>query len=171
MTDQAALPEPAEPGERPPGPDKLLSSVCALWLLNALTGASVAIREDLPGELIAGVFTGRNASAEFFKGPGTALSPGLAHIAAQALFAVLSTRGGRVGEAGAAGLSVVGASATAGALGEKITYRVFSPKAFDPAKAAIVSAGIALSSLMSILGARRLLVLRGRRRDSRAYRA
>ena len=171
MTDHAALPEPAEPREISPGPDKLLSSVCALWLLNELTGASVAIREDLPGELIAGVFTGRDTSAEFFKGPGTALSPGLAHIAAQALFAVLSTRGGRVGEAGAAGLIVVGAGATAGALGEKITYRVLAPKTFDSAKAAIVSAGIALSSLMSILGARRLLVLRGRRRDSRAHRA
>ena len=165
MTDRYASPEPAEPRGRgtPPGPDKTLSWVCTLWLLNAATGAAVAIREDLPGELVAGVFTGRDTSAEFFKGPGTALSPGLAHIAAQALFAVLSTRGGRVGEAGAAGLVVVGAGATAGALGEKITYRVLSARTFDPAKAAIVSAGIILSSLMTVLGARRLLVLRGRR--------
>ena len=163
MTDHVALPEPAETREVPPGPDKLLSWVCALWLLNALTGAAVAIRENLPGELIAGVFTGRDASAEFFKGPGTALSPGLAHIAAQAVFAVLSTRGGRAGRAGAAGLVVVGAGATAGALGEKITYRVLSPKTFDPAKAVIVSVGIILSTLMTALGAKRLLVLRGRR--------
>jgi hypothetical protein len=163
MTDRDASPEPAEPSGTTPGPDKLLSWVCTLWLLNAATGAAVAIREDLPGELIAGIFTGRDASAEFFKGPGTALSPGLVHIAAQALFAVLSTRGGRVGEAGAAGLVVVGAGATAGALGEKITYRVFSSRTFDPVKAAIVSAGITLSLLMTVLGARRLLVLRGRR--------
>ena len=119
MTDHAAFPEPAELSEVPPGPDKLLSWVCALWLLNALIGAAVAIREDLPGELITGVFTGRDPSAEFFKGPGTALSPGLAHIAAQALFAVLSTRGGRSREVGAAGLTVVGAGATAGALGRR----------------------------------------------------
>jgi hypothetical protein len=163
MADRDASPEPAEPSGTTPGPDKLLSWVCTLWLLNAATGAAVAIREDLPGELIAGIFTGRDASAEFFKGPGTALSPGLVHIAAQALFAVLSTRGGRVGEAGAAGLVVVGAGATAGALGEKITYRVFSSRTFDPVKAAIVSAGITLSLLMTVLGARRLLVLRGRR--------
>ncbi len=162
MTDPAAFPKPAEPREIPRGPDKLLSWVCALWLLNALTGAAVAIREDLPGELIAGVFIGRDASAEFFKGPGTALSPGLAHIAAQATFAVLSTRGGRAGTVGAVGLIVVGAGATAGALGEKITYRVLSPRSFDPAKAAIVSAGISLSSLMTVLGARRLFVLRRR---------
>jgi hypothetical protein len=163
MTDYAASPEPAEPREVPPRPNQLLSWVCVLWLLNTLTGAAVAIRENLPGELIGGVFTGRDASAEFLKGPGTALSPGLAHIAAQALFAVLSTRGGRVGEAGAAGLTVVGVGATAGALAEKITYRVLSTKTFDPVKAAIVSSGIILSTLMTALGARRLLVLRGRR--------
>ncbi len=163
MTDHAALPEPPGTREVPPRFDKLLSWVCALWLLNALTGAAVAIREDLPGELIAGVFTGRDASAEFFKGPGTALSPGLAHIAAQAVFAVLSTRGGRTGRAGAAGLVVVGAGATAGALGEKITYSVLSARTFDPAKAVIVSAGIILSTLMTALGTRRLLVLKGRR--------
>ena len=136
--------------------------MCALWLLNALTGAAVAIRKDLPGELIAGVFVGRDASAEFFKGPGTALSPGLAHIAAQVIFAVLSTRGGRAGMAGVTGLIVVGAGATAGALDEKMTYRALSPRSFDPAKAAIVSAGIFLSSLMTVFGARRLFVLRRR---------
>lgn len=140
-----------------------MSRVCALWLLNALTGTAVAVREDLPGELIIGVFTGRDASAAFFKGPGTALSPGLAHIAAEVIFAVLSTRSGRAGMAGTAGLVAVGAGATAGALGEKITYRVYSPRTFDPIKAAIVSAGVTLSSLMTVLGARRLLVLRGRR--------
>ena len=161
MADSAASPERAEPRGTPPGPDKMLSLVCALWLLNAATGAAVAIREDLPGELITDVFTGRDASAEFFKGPGTALSPGLAHIAAQATFGVLSTRGGMAGKAGAAGLTVVGAGATAGALGEKITYRVLSPKAFDPAKAVIVSSGLFLSTLITALGARRLLVLRG----------
>ena len=162
MTDQASFPGPAEFREVPPEPDRLLSWVCALWLLNALTGTAVAIREDLPGELIAGVFVGRDASAEFFKGPGTALSPGLAHIAAQVIFAVLSTHGGRAGMAGATGLIVVGAGATAGALDEKITYRVLSPRSFDPSKAAIVSAGIFLSSLMTVLGARRLFVLRRR---------
>jgi len=162
MTDYTSLPEPTEPRGVPPGPDKLLSWVCVLWLLNALNGAAVAIREDLPGELIAGVFIGRDASAEFFKGPGTALSPGLAHIATQAVFTVLSTRGGRAGMVGAIGLIAVGAGATAGALGEKITYRVLSPRSFDPAKAAIVSAGISLSSVMTVLGARRLFLLRRR---------
>jgi hypothetical protein len=163
LSDRDASPELTEPRETSSDPDKLLSWVSVLWLLNATTGAAVAIRENLPGELIGGVFIGRDASADFCKGPGTALSPGLAHIAAQVALAILSTRGGRAGMAGAAGLIVVGAGATAGALGEKITYAVLSPKTFDPAKAAIVSAGVALSSLMTILGARRLLALGGRR--------
>ena len=67
MTDRDASSESAEPRGTLPGSDKLLSWVCTLWLLNAATGAAVAIREDLPGELIADVFTGRDASAEFFK--------------------------------------------------------------------------------------------------------
>ncbi len=58
---------------------------------------------------------------------------------------------------------MVGAGATAGAVGEKVTYRVLSPKTFDPTKAAIVSAGITLSLLITALGARRLFDLRARR--------
>jgi hypothetical protein len=34
----------------------MLSWVGTLWLLNAATGGAVAIREDLPGELIADIF-------------------------------------------------------------------------------------------------------------------
>jgi hypothetical protein len=73
-----------------------------------------------------------------------------------ALFAVLSTRGGRDGTAGAARLTVLGVGSTVGMLAETITYRVFSPKTFDPAKAAIVSAAVVLSPLMAIIGERRL---------------
>ena len=158
MADHAASPEPepAEPMKVPYGSDKLLSWVSVLWLLNAATRAAVAIREDLPGELIAGLFIGRDASAEFFRGPSTALSPGLPHIAAEMVFAVLCTCSGRAGMAGAAGLSVLGVGSTVGALGEKITYKVLSPKTLDPTKAAIVLAGIILSARarITILGIR-----------------
>ena len=62
----------------------------------------------------------RDASAEFFKGPGTALSPGLIQIAAQTIFAVLSTRSGRAETAGATELTVLCVGSTFGVLGEKI---------------------------------------------------
>ncbi len=140
-----------------------LSMVSVLWLLNSAIGARVAIREDLPAEWVAGLYVGRDASAEFFKGGGTALSPGLPMMVAQALFAVLSTRGGSAGKAGAAGLSVLGVGGTVGVLAETITYRVLSPRTFDPAKAPIVSVAIGLSVLMTVLGGRRLRALRSGR--------
>jgi hypothetical protein len=133
-----------------------LSIVSVLWLLNSAIGARVAIREDLPAEWVAGLYVGRDTSAEFFKGGGTALSPGLPMMAAQALFTVLSTPGGRAGKAGAAGLTVLGAGGTVGVLAETITYRVLSPRTFDSAKVPIVSAAIILSALMTVLGASRL---------------
>ena len=128
-----------------------LSMVSVLWQLNSAIGARVAIREDLPGEF-AGMTRWHDPSADFFTGAGTALSPGLPMMVAQAVFTALSTHGGRPGKVGAAGLAVLGASGTVGVLGEPITYRVLSPRTFDPAKAPIVSATIALSVLMTVLG-------------------
>ncbi len=156
-------PGSSEPMEAPLEPDKLLSLVCGLWLLNSAIGALVAVKEGLPAEWIGGLYVGRDASAEFFKGTGTALSPGLPMMVTQALFAVLSTRGGRAGTAGAAGLVVLGAGGTVGMLAETITYRVLSPKTLDPAKVAIVSAAAVLSPLMTIFGGRRLRDLRSGR--------
>jgi len=81
-------------------------------------------------------------------------------IVTEALFAVLSTRDGRVGTAGAAGLTVLCIGSTVGMVAETITYRVLSSKTFDPAKVALVSATIVLSPLIAILGGRRLRALR-----------
>jgi len=152
----------AREGGRPPvvpsGPRRFdpLPWVSALYLLSAAVGAGVAIRDGLPGEF-AGRKSGRSASADFFRGTGTALSPGLAMLAAQSVLTVLSTRGGKAETAGTAGLTALGAGATVGMLGEPIAYRVFSAKTFDPAKAALVSALVALPALTTFLGARRLL--------------
>src|ERR671921_639406 len=109
------------------------------------------------------LYVGRDASAEFFKGGGTALSPGLIMMAMQAICTILSTRSGRAGKAGSAGLTLLGAGGTIGVLGETITYRVLSPKTFDHPKAAIVLAAIILAPLMTILSWRRLRVLRSSR--------
>ncbi len=139
------------------------SIVSVLWLLNSALGARVALNEGLAAEWVAGLYVGRDASAGFFKGGGTALSPGLPMMVAQALLAVLSTRGGWAGKIGAAGLTLLGAGSTVGILAETITYRVLSPRTFDSAKVPIVSAAIILSALMTILGASRLRALRSDR--------
>ena len=161
----ASFTEPgcSAPVVEPLGPDKLLSLVCVLWLLNSAIGARVALRKKLPGEWIAGLYVGRDASAEFFKGGGTALSPGLIMMATQAICTILSTRSGRIGMAGSAGLTLLSAGGTIGMLGETITYRVLSPSTFDPPKAAIVLAHTVLAPLMTILGWRRLRAVRSGR--------
>jgi hypothetical protein len=143
----------------PSGPRRFdpLPWVSALYLLSAAVGAVVAIREGMPGEFL-GRKSGRGASADFFRGTGTALSPGLAMLAAQSVLTVLSTRGGKAGMAGTAGLTTLGAGSVVGMLGEPVAYRAFSPKTFDPAKAALVSLLVILPALTAFLGARRLLV-------------
>ena len=76
--------------------DRLLPRISALWLLNSALGAAVAIREDLPGEF-ASMNRWQHPSSDFLTGGGTALSPGLPMMAAQAIFTALSLRGGRAG--------------------------------------------------------------------------
>ncbi len=153
----------SEPTGEPLGPDRLLSLVCVLWLLNSAIGARVAVKEGLPAEWVGGLYAGRDASAEFFKGTGTALSPGLPMMVAQALFAVLSTHSGRAGTIGAAALAALGAGGAVGMLAETITYTVLSPRTFDPPKAVIGLAGIILAPSMTILSWRRLRALRSAR--------
>jgi H+/Cl- antiporter ClcA len=131
-----------------------------LWLLNSAIGARGAVKKGLPPEWVGGLYTGKDASAEFFKGTGTALSPGLPMTVAQALFTVFSTHSGRARTIGSAALAALGAGGTIGMLVETITYRVFSPRTFDPPKAAIVLAAIMLAPSMTILSWRRLRALR-----------
>ena len=159
---KAQIQEEKRSSSVPDVPSPEVPLVSALYLLTAALGAAMAIREDLPGEF-AGRTSGRAASADFLRGTGTALSPGLAMLLAQLILTALSTHGGRVGTSGTAGLTVLGAGATIGMLGEPITYRVVSSKAFDPAKATLVSALVVLPSLMSVLGVQRLLAIRSRR--------
>jgi hypothetical protein len=146
-------------GVSPVSSPDLLTWVSALYLLAAVIGATMAIREDLPGEF-AGRFSRQSASADFFRGTGTALSPGLAMLSAQSILTVLSTRGGKAGTAGVAGLTMLGAAVTVGMVGEPIAYRVLSPEGFDPPKTALVSALIVLPLSMSVLGMKRLLANR-----------
>jgi hypothetical protein len=147
-----------------PKKPSVLFMICMLWLLNSAIGARVAVKEGLRAEWVAGLYVGQEyASAGFFKGGGTALSPGLPMMVAQAVLTALSTRDGRAGKTGALGLTLLGMGGTIGVLAETITYRVLLPRTFDAAKAPIVLTAVVLSPLMAVLGARRLSVLRNDR--------
>ncbi len=52
----------SEPTGEPLGPDRLLSLVCVLWLLNSAIGARVAVKEGLPAEWGGALYAGRDAS-------------------------------------------------------------------------------------------------------------
>ena len=124
------VPAESEPMSAPPEPDRLLPLVSVLWLLNSAFGAAIAIREDLPAEF-AGMSRWHDPSADFFRGSGTALSPGLPMMAALAVFTLLSQRGGRAGTVGVVGMTMLGAGATIGVLGEPITTGRSPPATFD----------------------------------------
>jgi mannose-6-phosphate isomerase-like protein (cupin superfamily) len=156
----AAYPASSNDTDALSGSGRMLTWISASYLLVAGTGAAIALREGLPGEF-AGRSGGRSSAADFL-GTGTALSPGLPMLAAQALFTVLGTRGGRTGTAGVAGLTALGALATIGMLGEPVAYRCLAPGTFEPRKATLVSALVALPSLMTALGAKRLLDTRSK---------
>jgi hypothetical protein len=138
----------------------LLSLVSLLWLLNSAIGARVAVREGLPAEWVTDVYVGQDASAEFFEGTGTALSPWAPHDdhASAACGAQHTLQYGRNGRGRWADRAE--RRGTVGMLAETVTYRVLSPKTLDPARAAIVSATVILSPLMAIIGGRRTHALR-----------
>src|SRR5262249_61058535 len=64
--------------------------VSTAYIANALVGARMAIRDSLPQSPF-GIRTGRTPSADFYTGTGTALSPGLPILAAQAVTSVALT--------------------------------------------------------------------------------
>ena len=77
-------------------------------------------------------------------------------VAIQAVLTRWTSRGDRFGRIGLYGLIVFGAAECIGALGEPITYAIFSADRFDPFLAVIQAGMIALPAVMAILGARAL---------------
>ena len=130
-----------------------------LYLLSASTGARIAIDDDIRGEFL-GTCSENMPQEDFVYGMGTALSPGVKMLAAQVAATALAGRRGLPGKVGAFALTLLGAGATVGMLGEAVTYRVLNPKTFDPPKAIVVVANVALPVAMAVLGGREL---RGRR--------
>jgi hypothetical protein len=135
----------------------IVSSI--LYLVNAGVGATIALRENLPGEF-AGKRSGKPARDDFVTGFGTALSPSLSMLVVQALFIVLMRHPGRLRTLGIGGLTINGVLFTIGMLGEPITYRIFTPRAFDLPKALVVAGNIGLPLSMLVFGASELAARR-----------
>ncbi len=136
-----------------------LIAVSILYLFNAGVGAKIAVSEDLPGEF-AGKRSGKSARNDFVTGFGTALSPSLSMLVAQALFIALVCQSRRLGSLGVGGLTINGFLFTVGMLGEPIAYKVFNPRAFDLPKAIVVAGNIVLPLCMLVFGAMELAARR-----------
>ncbi len=138
-----------------PKSPKGLVATSLLYLLSASTGARIAIDEDIRGQFL-GRCSEKMPQEDFVRGMGTALSPGVKMLVAQAAATTLAGRRGFLGRVGVFALTLLGAGATVGMLGEAVTYQALNPRTFDPPVATIVVANVALPAMMVILGGREL---------------
>jgi hypothetical protein len=135
----------------------VLFSACNL--VSASIGAILSIVLHLPARF-GGLLSGNDVLQDFLFMNGTALSPDLWLLFGQFVLIGCALRRGRVGMVGVIGLTLLGAVATLGQLGEPITVRAFSPATFDGAQASLVAVNIAGSLLMVVFG---ILECRSRR--------
>jgi hypothetical protein len=140
---------------------KRLITSSVLYMLIAVMGAAIAIIENRPANA-GGFSTGLPVLRDFLYGNGTAMSPPLYMLAAQAIFTVLAPRRDRWGAVGVGGLTIAGLLYCVGALVEPILFEIFNPAAFDLFKALLEMALIIVPFVMMVFGIREWA---GRRRD------
>ena len=127
----------------------VLFSACNL--VSASIGAILSIVLHLPARF-GGLLSGNDVLQDFLFMNGTALSPDMWLLFGQFALIGCALRRGRVGMVGVIGLTLLGAVATLGQLGEPITVRDFSPATFEGAQASLVAVNIAGSLLMVVFG-------------------
>ena len=132
---------------------KRLITTSVLYMIIAMIGAIVAITENRPANA-GGVSTGLPVLQDFLYGNGTAMSPPLYMMAAQALFTILASRRDRWGSFGVGGLTISGLLFGIGMLVEPILFEIFKPATFVPFKALIVIALIIVPLGMMVFGFR-----------------
>ena len=132
---------------------KRLITSSILYMVIALIGAVAAIIENRPANP-GGFSTGLPVLQDFLYGNGTAMSPPLYMMAAQALFTILALRRDRWGTFGVGGLTISGLLFGVGMLVEPILFEIFNPATFVPFKALIVIALIIVPLVMIVFGFR-----------------
>ena len=124
-----------------------------LYLLIAVAGTLIAIRENLPSRTFIPAFiTGKPALADFLTGNGTALSPPLYLCLVEAVLVVLACLPNRSAMVGIVGLTILGTIYLFGILIERLTYRVLNPATFDFSLVLVELFAIILPLLMIIFG-------------------
>jgi len=124
-----------------------------LYMVIGMIGAVVAITENRPANA-GGFSTGLPVLQDFLYGNGTALSPPLYMLAAQAIFTILAPRRDRWGTFGVGGLTIAGLLFGVGMFVEPIPLEIFNPSSFELSKALIVIALIIVPFVMMVFGIR-----------------
>jgi phosphotransferase system glucose/maltose/N-acetylglucosamine-specific IIC component len=147
----------------PPTFLKRLVTSSVLYIVIALLAASMAIKENLSAQPMGeGSGSGKPILQDFLYGSGTAMSPGLPWLIAQALLTVLVFRKSWWGMFGVVGLIIFGLLSGVFSLTEPIVREIYSSAMFDPLKAVIEAGIIILPFVMVVFG---ILEWRRRRRD------
>jgi len=132
-----------------------LTCTSVTYIVWATVAGMIAVAQNRPAGF-AGQSTGLSAMNDFLFGIGTALSPPIWWIAAQALLTRWAPRRDRFGRIGIYGLIVFGVLECVGALGEPITYTIFAPGTRDLFLAVIQLGMIGLPAMMAAAGVRAL---------------
>jgi hypothetical protein len=126
----------------------ILSSI--LYLIWTSIATVVAIVSDLPAQF-GGSTSGLPVVQDFIYGMGTAMSPPLVWMIAQALLTWLAwNQRNRRSTWGVIGLTLFGATTFIGALGEPITYELLNPVTFNPLLAVIQAGMIIIPFVMMV---------------------
>jgi hypothetical protein len=129
---------------------KRLVQSSILYLIWATITTAVAIVLNLPAQF-GGSTSGLPVVQDFIYGRGTALSPPLVCMVAQALLTWLAWNQMNRGSTwGVIGLTLFGAAFFIGALGEPITYELLNPVTFNPLLA-VIQAGMIIIPLVMMV--------------------
>jgi hypothetical protein len=101
-----------------------------------------------------GLSTGLSVTNDFLIGFGTALSPPLWWMLAQAFFAARAARSAAATRPTIGALTAIGAMECIGALGEPVTLQALAPATFDPLLAVTQLGMILLPLAIVIFGVR-----------------
>jgi hypothetical protein len=133
---------------------KRLVQASILSLIWGSIATVVAIVLNRPAQF-GGSTSGLPVVQDFLYGMGTAMSPPLVWMVAQALSTWLAwNQRNRRSTWGVIGLALFGATTFIGTLGEPITYELLNPVTFNPLLAVIPTGMIIIDSLMMVFAIR-----------------
>jgi hypothetical protein len=130
-----------------------IGTLSTVYIGNALYGAHLALRDSLE-EAPFGWRQNRTVSDDFYTGFGTALSPGLPMLIAQAGVSTMLVGSSRTAQRGANVLAVFGALYTIGQLAEPITYRTLRRPSEAPDRLHAIIGNVIVPAALTAVAAR-----------------